>query len=99
MGLGIPRNLTLKVSGIGLQDFHWSGGSRDFSPEEDKQNLVCTRIHRKREVTPQETEAELPAGGSPLEAWVSSGSPWVWGYWQQQSWEVPIGVRPLGGHH
>ena len=25
---------------------------------------------------------------------VSSGLPWGWGFWQQQSWDVPLGHKP-----
>ena len=68
MGLGIPRDSDIKGQWNWIARLPLEGGSRDFSPEEDKQNLVCTRIQRKGEVTPQETEPELSAGGSPLEA-------------------------------
>ena len=36
-----------------------------------KQNLVCTRIQEKGEVTPQETEPDLPTSvqESPVETW------------------------------
>ena len=66
-----------------------------------KQNLVHTRIQGKGAVIPQETEPDLPSsvGGSLVKVWVSSGSPWGWGHWQQQSWKVPLGVTPLGGFH
>ena len=64
-----------------------------------KQNLVCTKTQGKRSVTPQETEPTLPAniGGFPMEVWICSGSLQRWGHWQQQSWEVSLGVSPLGG--
>ena len=41
----------------------------------------------KREVTPQETELDLPAsdGGSSVESWIASGLLQGWGRWQQQS--------------
>ena len=44
-------------------------------------------------MTPQETEPKLPAsvGGSPVEAWVSRGSPQGQGSWKQQSWKVLLG--------
>ena len=29
-------------------------------------------------------------GGSPVEVWISSGLPWEWGHWQQQSWKMPL---------
>ena len=48
---------------------------------------------------PQETEPKLPAtdGGSPMEAWVSRGSPQGLGHWQQQSGKAPLDVSPLEG--
>ena len=55
----------------------------------------------KGAVIPQETEPDLPAGveGSSAEAWGGSGSPQGQGNWQQQFWEVPIGVGPTGRRH
>ena len=52
-------------------------------------------------MTSQETESDLPAsvGGSPMEVWVSGGSLWGQGHWQQQSWKVALGVSPFGGRH
>ena len=52
-------------------------------------------------MTPQETEPDLPdgVGGSPLKVWVSSGLPWGQGHQQQQSWNGPLYVNPLGGCH
>ena len=43
-----------------------------------KQNLVHAKTQREGAVTPQETEPDLPAGvgGSPVEAWAGSDSPW-----------------------
>ena len=40
-----------------------------------KQNLVCTKTQKKREVIPQETDPDLPVSvqESPVEAWVSGG--------------------------
>ena len=37
-----PGNLTLKASGIWLQDFHRTGGNTASSPGGHKQNLGCT---------------------------------------------------------
>ena len=52
-------------------------------------------------MTSQETESDLPAsvGGSPMEVWVSGGSLWGQGHWQQQSWKVALGVSSFGGRH
>ena len=51
-------------------------GETDSSPGGHKQNLAHTKTQRKA-VTPQETEANLPAsaGRSPVEVWVGRGSP------------------------
>ena len=40
-----------------------------------KQNLVCTRTPEEGELTPQETDADLPVSvqESQVEAWVNSG--------------------------
>ena len=82
-GTGSPRESDLE-------------GQRDLTtrlPQDwGKQGLQCWRGHTKpcthqdseertRE-TPRETEAKLPArvGGSPVEAWVSRGSPQGWGH-------------------
>ena len=83
-----------------MQDFHRPGGNR-FHFWGAQTNLVHTRTQGKETVTPWETEPDLPAGvgGSPVEAWVGSGSLWGQGHWQQQSWKVPLGVSPLGVHH
>ena len=70
-----------------------TGGNRDSSLEGHKQNFAHTKTQRKGAVTPQETEADLPAGigGPPVEAWAGSGSPWGEGHWQQQPWKGPLG--------
>ena len=49
-------------------------------------------------VSPQETEPNLPVsvGESPAEVRVGSGFPREQGHRQQQSWEVTLGVSPLG---
>ena len=54
-----PGNLTLRASGIWLQDFHRTGGNRDSSLGEHKQNCVHTETKRKGAVTPQEAEPKL----------------------------------------
>ena len=96
--LGIPRESDLE----GQQDLitrlpqHW--GNRDSSLGGHKQNLACAKTQRKGAVTPQETEPDS-VGGSPVEVWVSRGSPQGWGHWQQQSRKFPLGINPLGGHH
>ena len=50
---------------------------------------------------PQETEPNLPVsvGESPEEVRVGSGLPREQGHQQQQSWEVTLGVSPLGDRH
>ena len=50
-------------------------------------------------MTPQETEANLPAsaGRSPVEVWVGRGSPQGQRHWLQQPGKVPLAVNPLGG--
>ena len=57
---------------------------------------MCTRTQGKQPVATQETEPDLPVrvGGSLAELWVSSGSPQGLAHWQQQSWEVSLGVSP-----
>jgi len=64
-----PGYLTLKPSGIDLQDFHRTEQDRDSTHGGPKQNLVCTRIQRKGAVNLQETEPDLPArvGGYTVE--------------------------------
>ena len=67
----------MKARVTGLQNFYKTGGNRDFTLGRHKQNLACSRTQGQGAVTPQETEADLPAsaGGSPTEAWVGSGLP------------------------
>ena len=91
-GRGIPTEFTLKASGIWLQDFRRTGGTRDSSLGGHKQNLVHIKTQRKGAVTPQVTEPKPPArfGRPPVEAWVRRGSPQWWGYWQWQSGKVPL---------
>ena len=74
-----PGNLTLKTSGIWLQDFQRTGENRLQSWR--AQNILCTKTQENGRVTPTETEPDLPAsaGGSSVEAWVSKGSPQGWG--------------------
>ena len=74
------ENLTLKVSGIWLQDFHRTGENRDFSLGGRQQNLACTKTQRKSSNV-KETEPKLPAsvGRSPVEARVGKGSAQGWG--------------------
>ena len=54
--------------------------------EGHKQNLVCTRSQEKGEVTPQETDPDLPVSvqESSAEVWVGSGLLQGWGHWVQQ---------------
>ena len=62
---------------------------------------MCTRTQGKEPVATQETEPDLPArvGRSLAEVWVSNGSPQGLVCWQQQPWEVSLGVSPQGGQH
>ena len=73
--------------------------NRDSTLGGQNQNLACMRTQRKGPAMPQETESHLPAsvGGSYVRARVGSGLPQ--GHRQEQFWEVPHGVSPLGGHH
>ena len=66
-----------------------------------QQNLVHTRTQAKGSVTPQGTEPDVPVsvGESPEEVRVGSGLPREQGHQQQQSWEVTLGVSPLGDRH
>ena len=78
-------------------NFHRTEGNRDSTLGGYKQNLVCARTQGKGAVTRQETESDLSAdiGGFPMVAWVGSGLLQGDEYWQQQSWEIPLGVSPL----
>ena len=51
-----------------------------------KQNLVCTRTQEKGEVTPQETDPDLPVSvqESPTEAWVNNDLLQGQGHWIHQ---------------
>ena len=63
---------------------------------EGTHKVVCASGRRGRSSDPRETEPDLPAsvGGSPAEAVGGCGSPWGQGHWQQQFWEVLLGVSP-----
>ena len=76
-------------------------GERETPIFEGINKTLCPPKLRKGAVTPQKTEPKLPAGvgGSPVEVWVSRGSPQGQGHWQQHSGKVPLGINPLGGHH
>ena len=50
-GLESPGNLTLKASGIWLQDFHRTVGNGDSSLEGYKQNLLWSKTQRNAAVT------------------------------------------------
>ena len=64
---------------------------------------MCSRTQKKRAVTPQETEPDLPVSvrESPAEMWVHSGLLRGQRHWLQQSWELwHAGISPFeGGHH
>ena len=84
--------LTLKVSGMCLQDFHSTGENRDSTlGGQHKQNPVCIKTQMKGAVIPQEAEPDLPAspGGSPVEACIGRCSPQGLGHWQQ-FWKGPL---------
>ena len=80
-----PWNLTLKASGIWLQNFH---RTRKQTLGGHRQNLVGTRTQEKG-VSPQETGPYLPVSvqESPAEVWVDSGLRWGQEHWIHQSWE------------
>ena len=95
-----PVNLTLKASGIWLQDFHKTWRNRDSSLTGHRQNLVHTKAQRKGAVTPQETEPKLLVyycWRVSVEAWVGRGSPQGWEDWQQQFGKVSFDVNPPRG--
>ena len=60
-----------------------------------------TKAQGKGEMTPQETEPDLPAsvGGSPMDVWVNSDLPCGWGYWQQHpllaSFLLEVTINPV----
>ena len=68
-----------------------------------QQTLVCTKTQTKGAETPQETEPKPPAstGGSPMEAWISRGSPQGQGTggspWRPGSAVAPHRTRALEG--
>ena len=78
----LPGNLTLKASGIWLQNFHRTG---ETDTGGHKQNLVLTRTPDKGAVTPQETEPDLPVSvqQSLVETWFDSGLLQGQVYWLQ----------------
>ena len=84
-----PGPLTLKASGILLQNFHRTGETGSWRA----QTKPSVHHQKKRPVTPTETEPDLPESvqESPVEAQVDSGLPWGQGHWIQQSW---FGLRP-----
>ena len=59
-----PGNLTLKISGIWLQNFHRTGETQALGRH--KQNPVCTRTQEKGAVTPQETSIEIEGNKSKI---------------------------------
>ena len=83
-----------------MQDFSRTGGNKDSTLGGHTQSSVCIRTQGEGEVTPWETEPDLPAnvGGSPAEAGGGCGSPWGKGHRQQRFWEVFLGMDPPGVH-
>ena len=65
-----------------------------------KKNLVCTKTQRKGAMTPQETESKhlLVLEGLLWRLDQQGLTPGM-GHWQRQSWKVPLGIDPLGGHY
>ena len=95
-----PVNLTLKASGIWLQNFHRTG-ERDSWRAQTK---PC--VHQgpgESSSDPHKTEPDLPmrAQSSPAEVWASSDLPQGQWHWLQRSWEPQhAGVsRLVGGCH
>ena len=69
---------------------------KDWEPPGKQQNLLCTKTQEKGEMTPQETELDLPVIvlESLVEAWVDRGLPWGQGYWLPQSWKLQyVGIN------
>ena len=86
-----PGNLTLKASGIWLQDFHRTGGNRLHSWRTQTKSCAHQGTGKGAE-SPPETEPDLPAsvGGSPGEGWAGRGSQRGQGHWPQQAWECSL---------
>ena len=99
--LGILGNLTLKATGILLQDFYRTGEKRTSSLGRHKHNLAHTKTQRKEAVTSQETEPKQLAGvgGSLVEVLVGRGSPQDGGTGSSSLGRSLPGVNPLQGHH
>ena len=76
-----PMDLTLKASGIWLQNFHRAGETETL--REHKQNLVYTRTQEKGAVSPQETDPDYPVSvqESLAETWVNCGLSQCQGHW------------------
>ena len=81
-----PGNLTLKVRGIWLQNFHRIQETDSWRAQT---KLVSTKIQEKGALTPQETEPDLPVSVQEylVEMWVDSGLPQGQRHKLQQSWE------------
>ena len=101
LGLGIPRESGLEGQWdliIGLpQDW----GKQRLQSWRAQTKFCAHQDSEERSSDPVETEPKPPAsvGGPPVEAWVSRGSSWEWGHWQQQSWKWTLGISPPGGCH
>ena len=92
------NHLTLKVSGIWLQNFQRNGEIETLGG--CRQNLACSRTQKKGTVTLQETESDLAV--SVWEFWWRHGSTVAClqgqGNWQEKSWEAQYaGISPFGG--
>ena len=75
-------NLTLKTSGISLQNFHRTGKTDSWRP----QTKHC--VHQDSGEKSSDTTRDLPVSvwESPEAPWVDSGLLWGQGQWVQQSW-------------
>ena len=87
-----PGNLTLRASGIWLQ----KPRLHSWRPK-PKSCMYENPEERTSDATGDWIRPTCSVGGSYVRARVGSGLPQ--GHWQEQFWEVPLGVSPLGGHH
>ena len=84
----------MKASGILLQDLHRTGANRDSSLGGHKQNKIKPRL-RKGAMTHRRLNQNYLLV---LEG-LRRSTPQGLGHWKLQSWKVPLGIKPLGGHH
>ena len=103
-GLRIPRESDLEGQRdliIGLPQDWGKQGLQSWSAQTKSCIHQDPEERRKGAVTPQETEPKLltSVGGSPVEKWVSKGSPQRYGHWQQQSRKGSLVISPLLCRH